>query len=65
MISAWSLRTDITKHERYVGKVPTNETARAVGRCGVGRGRANNGWSAKSRQLRNPPKFLSVGGIHI
>jgi hypothetical protein len=25
MISAWPLRTDITKHERYVGKVPTGD----------------------------------------
>jgi hypothetical protein len=28
--------------------VPTNETARAVGHCGVGRGGANNGWSDKA-----------------
>jgi hypothetical protein len=27
---------------------PMNETARAVGRCGVGRGRANNGWSDRA-----------------
>jgi hypothetical protein len=27
MISAWPLRTDITKHERYVGKVPLGDLA--------------------------------------
>ncbi len=27
MISAYPLRTDITKHERYVGKVPNPDIA--------------------------------------
>jgi hypothetical protein len=30
---------------------PLNETARAVGRCGVGRGRANNGWSDRASHV--------------
>jgi hypothetical protein len=39
---------DILWGSRHVSKVPMNETARAVGRCGVGRGRANNGWSDRA-----------------
>ena len=36
---------DIGRSVVNVGFAPKNETTRAVGRCGVGRRRANNGWS--------------------
>jgi hypothetical protein len=40
--------TDIPRRSRNVRYAPMNETARAVGRCGVGRGRASNGWSDRA-----------------
>src|ERR1700730_7468657 len=45
LVDVWIWHLADARFLAYVRFAPMNETARAVGRCGVGRGRANNGWS--------------------
>src|SRR5260370_40852111 len=68
MFSALPLKADVAQRGRHVRFVPMNETARAVGRYGVGRGRANNGWSDKAsyvtwrrRTKEHPQAWRTLG----